>query len=62
MFIIITRAVHIGACLILVSLFAFEMLIAIPALWQADRSALEYVQVGQCIVLTLGLRSRSGFS
>jgi len=28
MLIIITRCVHIGACLILLSLFAFEMLIA----------------------------------
>jgi hypothetical protein len=42
MFIIITRAGHIGACLILVSLFAFEMLIVTPALRQAARSALEY--------------------
>jgi putative copper resistance protein D len=41
MLLIITRAVHIGACLILLSLFAFEMLIATPALRQADRSALQ---------------------
>jgi putative copper resistance protein D len=41
MFIIITRAVHIGACLIILSLFVFEMLIAAPALRQADRSALQ---------------------
>ncbi len=44
MFIIITRAVHIGACLVLVSVFAFEMLITTPALRPADRSALEYVE------------------
>jgi putative copper resistance protein D len=44
MFIIVTRAVHIGACLILVSLFAFELLIATPALRRADRRALEYVE------------------
>ena len=44
MFMIVTRAVHIGACLILVSLFAFEMLIATPALRRADRSALEYLE------------------
>jgi len=44
MFIIITRAVHIGACLILLSLFAFELLVARPALTQADRSAMRHMQ------------------
>jgi putative copper resistance protein D len=44
MLLIITRAVHIGACLILLSLFAFEILIARPALTQADRSALRHIQ------------------
>ncbi len=44
MFIIITRAVHIGACLILLSLFAFELLVARPALTQADRSALQHME------------------
>src|SRR2546427_13082457 len=44
MLIIITRTVHIGACLIILSLFAFKMLIAAPALRQADRSALQYVE------------------
>ncbi len=44
MLIIITRCVHIGACLILLSLFAFEMLIATPALRQADRSVVEHVE------------------
>jgi hypothetical protein len=43
MFIIITRAVHIGACLVLLSLFAFEILIATPALRQVDRSALQHM-------------------
>src|SRR5260370_34399207 len=43
MFMIATRAVHIGACLVLLSLFAFETLIATPAFRQADRSALQYV-------------------
>ena len=41
MLIVITRAVHIGACLILLSLFAFDMLIATPALRQVDRGALQ---------------------
>jgi putative copper resistance protein D len=45
MFIIITRAVHIGACLVLLSLFAFEILIARPALRQAERSALQQMEV-----------------
>jgi len=44
MFIIIARAVHIGACLILLSLFAFELLVARPALTQADRSAMRHMQ------------------
>jgi len=44
MFMIATRAVHISACLVLLSLFAFETLIATPALRRADRSALEYVE------------------
>jgi copper resistance protein D len=44
MFIIITRAVHIGACLILLSLFAFDMLIAKPALRQVDRGALQHME------------------
>jgi copper resistance protein D len=44
MLLFITRAVHIGACLILLSLFAFEILIATPALWQADRSALQHME------------------
>jgi len=44
MFIIIMRAVHIGACLILLSLFAFEMLIATPALRQAGPSVLKDVE------------------
>ena len=44
MLIIITRSVHIGACLTLLSLFAFEMLIATPALRQADRSVVEHVE------------------
>ena len=48
MFMIATRAVHIGACLVLLSLFAFEMLIAAPALRQADRSALQYVDALRC--------------
>jgi putative copper resistance protein D len=43
MLIIITRAVHIGACLILLSLFAFELLIAEPALRQVNRSALQHM-------------------
>jgi putative copper resistance protein D len=45
MLIVITRAVHIGACLILLSLFAFDMLVARPALRQADRSALQQMEV-----------------
>jgi putative copper resistance protein D len=44
MIMIITRTVHIGACLILLSLFAFEILIATPSLRQADRSALQDVE------------------
>jgi putative copper resistance protein D len=45
MLLIITRAVHIGACLVLMSLFAFEILIATPALRQADRRALQHMEV-----------------
>ena len=44
MLIVITRAVHIGACLILLSLFAFDILIATPALSQVDRSALHHME------------------
>jgi putative copper resistance protein D len=44
MLLIITRAVHIGACLVLLSLFAFEILIATPALRQAERSVLQYME------------------
>ena len=44
MFIIITRAVHIGACLVLLSLFAFEILFAIPAFRQAGRSVLQQME------------------
>ncbi len=43
MLIVISRAVHIGACLILLSLFAFEMLIATPALRQVHGSALQHM-------------------
>jgi len=32
MFMIATRAVHIGSCLVLLALFAFETFIATPAL------------------------------
>ena len=39
MLLVITRAVHIGACMILLSLFAFEILVARPALRETDRSA-----------------------
>jgi copper resistance protein D len=41
MFIITTRAVHIGACVVLLSVFAFEILIATPALRQADQCTLQ---------------------
>jgi putative copper resistance protein D len=44
MLVTITRAVHIGACLTLLSLFAFELLIASPALRQTDRSALQHME------------------
>jgi copper resistance protein D len=44
MLLIITRAVHIGACMVLLSLFAFELLIASPALRQADRSGLQHME------------------
>jgi putative copper resistance protein D len=36
---IIARAVHIGACMILLSLFAFELLVARPVLKETNRSA-----------------------
>src|SRR5436305_7720524 len=36
---VITRAVHIGACMILLSLFAFELLVARPVLKETNRSA-----------------------
>ena len=45
MLLIITRAVHIGACLVLLSLFAFEILIASPALRQAERSAFQQMKL-----------------
>jgi putative copper resistance protein D len=44
MLLIITRAVHIGACMILLSLFAFEILVARPALRESDRSALQHME------------------
>jgi len=44
MFIIITRAVHIGACLVLLSLSVFEILFATPALRQAGRSVLQHME------------------
>ena len=44
MLIVISRAVHIGACLILLSLFTFDMLIATPALRQVDRGALQHME------------------
>jgi copper resistance protein D len=44
MFIIITRAVQIGACLIILSLFTFDLLIAAPGLRPAERSALASVE------------------
>jgi len=45
MLLIITRAVHIGACMILLSLFAFEILVARPALRETDRSASPHMEV-----------------
>jgi len=45
MLLVITRAVHIGACIILLSLFAFEMLVARPALRKTDRSASPHMEV-----------------
>ena len=45
MLLIITRAVHIGACMILLSLFAFEILIARPALRETDRSASPHMEM-----------------
>jgi len=45
MLLIITRAVHIGACMILLSLFAFEILVARPALRETDRNASPHMEV-----------------
>ena len=45
MLLVITRAVHIGACMILLSLFAFEILVARPALRKTDRSASPHMEV-----------------
>jgi copper resistance protein D len=45
MLLVITRAVHIGACMILLSLFAFELLVARPALRETDRSASPHMEV-----------------
>ena len=45
MLLIITRAVHIGACMILLSLFAFELLVARPALKGTDRSASAHIEM-----------------
>ena len=45
MLLVITRAVHIGACMILLSLFAFEILVARPALRETDRSASPHMEV-----------------
>ena len=44
MLLILTRAVHIGASLILLSLFAFEPFTASPELRQTDRSALQLME------------------
>jgi len=48
MFMIATRAVHIGACLVLLALFAFETFIAAPALSRADRSVFQDVEALRC--------------
>ena len=45
MLLVITRAVHIGTCMILLSLFAFEILVARPALRETDRGALPRMEV-----------------
>ena len=45
MLLIITRAVHIGACMILLSLFAFETVVARPALKEIDQSASPHVEM-----------------
>ncbi|MGA7274112.1 MAG: copper homeostasis membrane protein CopD [Candidatus Udaeobacter sp.] len=45
MLLVIARAVHIGACMILLSLFAFEILVARPALRETDRSASPQMEV-----------------
>jgi copper resistance protein D len=44
MLLVITRAVHIGACMILLSLFAFEILVTRPALRETDRSASPHME------------------
>lgn len=48
MFMIATRAVHIGACLVLLALFAFETFIATPVLRRADRSVFQDVEALRC--------------
>jgi putative copper resistance protein D len=45
MLLIITRAVHIGACMILLSLFAFEIVVARPALKEIDQSASPHIEM-----------------
>ena len=45
MLLIITRAVHIGACMILLSLFAFEIVVARPPLKEIDRSASPHIGI-----------------
>ena len=45
MLLVITRAVHIGACMILLSLFAFEIVVARPALKEIDRSASLHIEM-----------------
>ena len=45
MLLVITRAVHIGACMILLSLFGFEILVARPALRETDPSASPHMEV-----------------
>jgi copper resistance protein D len=45
MLLVITRGVHIGACMILLSLFAFEILVARPALRETDQSASPRMEV-----------------
>src|SRR5260370_10909833 len=48
MFMIATRAVPIGACLVLLALFAFDTFIATPALRRADRSIFQDVEALRC--------------